>query len=58
MLDDPEYNSWSYKRISLLQIAQTDLGPTQPSVQWVPEVNQPAREADNPPPSGARVKSE
>ena len=58
MLDDPEYTSWSYKRISLLQIAQTDLGPAQPPVQWVSEVNQPACEADHPTPSGTKVKSE
>jgi hypothetical protein len=58
MLDEPEYSSWSYKRISLLQIAQTDLGPAQPPAQWVPEVNQSAREANHPTPSGAKVKSE
>jgi hypothetical protein len=41
--------------------SRTDLGPTQPPIQWVPgtlslEVKRPGREADHSPPSSAEVK--
>jgi hypothetical protein len=32
------------------------LGPTQPSIQWVPGVKRPGREADHSPPTNAEVK--
>jgi hypothetical protein len=46
---------------SLLHSAQTDSGPTQPPIQWVPValsrgVKRQGLEADYPPPSSAEVK--
>jgi hypothetical protein len=42
-------------------VSRTALGPTQPTIQWVPGaislgVKRPGREADNSPPSSAEVK--
>jgi hypothetical protein len=34
------------------------LGPTQPPIQWVPEVKRQGREADQTPPSSAEAKNE
>jgi hypothetical protein len=43
-------------------VSRTALGPTQPSIQWVPAalslgVKRPGREADHSPPSSAEVKN-
>jgi hypothetical protein len=56
-LDDRElgFNSRREQGISLLTASRTDLGPTQPPIQWVAVVlsmgvKRPAHEADHSPP--------
>jgi hypothetical protein len=55
------FDSWWGLRIFLTTASRTDLGPTQPPIQWVRRslslgVKRPRREADHSPPSSAEVK--
>jgi hypothetical protein len=56
------FDSWQGLGIFLFTTAsRTALGPTQPSIQWVPGtlslgVKQPGSEVDHSPPSSAKVK--
>jgi hypothetical protein len=43
--------------MSLQSVSRLALGPTQPSIQWVPGVKWQGREADHSPPSNAEVKN-
>jgi hypothetical protein len=58
----PGIDPWQRKIFLFSTASRLALGPTQPSVEWVPGalspgVKQQGREADHPPPSGARVKN-
>jgi hypothetical protein len=55
------FNSWWGLGIFFTTASRAALGPTQPPIQWVPEVlslglKRPGREADHSPPSSAKVK--
>jgi hypothetical protein len=57
------FDSWRGLGIFLFStVSRTDLGPTQPPIQWVPQalflgIKRPGREADHSPPSSADVKN-
>jgi hypothetical protein len=54
----PELDSRQGIEIFLFAMAfRTTLGPTQPTIQWVPGVKRPGREADHAAPSSAMVKN-
>jgi hypothetical protein len=62
----PGFDSWQDKVFLFSTASRTALGPTRPSIQWVPGtggrgismgVKKPGREADHSPPSSAEVKN-
>jgi hypothetical protein len=44
------------RELTLIQVVKTALGPTQPPIQWIPEVKRPGCEADHSLPANAEVK--
>jgi hypothetical protein len=53
----PGFDSQRGKIFLFCIASRPTLGPTQPSIQWLPGVKRPGREADHTPPSSVEVKN-